>query len=246
MTAALLVVAAFYIANMRRLGRQYAAVLSERSRIAREFHDTLAQTLVLLAQQIHRAGRARRNEEGDAASVAIDNASQLVRQCLTETRRSLLDLRDEVLERSGLAAAIEALAAQVRRNHDIDPKIIVTGAQFKLDGGVEQNILRIAQEAVTNSVRHSGAKSLSITLLFGDDRVELSIADDGSGPPSTRDSGPLQLGLVGVLERADEIGGRIEITGSRGHGTTVHLFVPKPNATRRAGLATRIAGWSTR
>ena len=207
---------AIYAARVRRIRAQHTAVLAERNRIAREFHDTLAQSLVAISQQLHLAERSDDDEP-------LRVAQELVRECLTDTRRSLLDLRPEVLERAGLPAALEAIAAHARDVSDIAVMTTISGTPRPLDARAEQNILRIAQEAVTNAVRHSGAKSIHIALLFDDGSVELSIADDGSGPPRRSDSGPLQLGLVGVRERAVEIGGEVEVMRNAAGGTTVRL-----------------------
>ena len=211
---------AIYAARVRRIRKQHEAVLAERNRIAREFHDTLAQSLVAISQQLQLAERS-----DDRAALGL--ARHLVRESLKETRRSLLGLRPEVLERAGLPAAIEAMAAHARGVSNIDVVTTVEGPVRQLDADVEQNILRIAQEALTNAIRHSGARSIHIALLFDNADVELSIADDGRGLPS-RDSGPLQLGLVGIRERALAIGGEVEVMKNAASGTTIRLVVRAP------------------
>ncbi len=175
----------------------------------------------------------------------LETAAELANRCLTDTRRTLLDLRAEALDRAGLASAVEAMAAQVRSLGAINPTVTIIGTPRPLESRVEQNILRVAQEAVNNAVKHSGAKSLAIVLEFHAARVEVLVSDDGSGPPSLTDSGPQNLGLLGIRERAREIGATVAVTGARGRGTMVHLVVPDSDRERRPTLASRIATWIT-
>ena len=234
-----------YLIRVRSIRAKYAAVLAERNRIAREFHDTLAQNLVGLGFQldavIDSIGDA---PEQEAARRAIGDARKLARQCLSETRRSLLDLRPEILERTDLASAITGVAAQMRESSGICITAVISGDARRLEAAIEQHLLRIAQEALTNAVRHSGAQKIEVLLRFNDDAVELSIVDDGTGPRSMTDSGPLRLGFVGIRERAAEIGGLVTVTGSSDRGLSLRVEVPTPSRVK-AALAARFA-WTIR
>jgi signal transduction histidine kinase len=240
--AAALLALAIYLMRVRNIRAKYAAVLAERNRIAREFHDTLAQSLVALGFQLD----AVIDSIGDSGKLpearrAIDGARKLARQCLSETRRSLLDMRPEVLERADLVSAVGAVAAQAREASGIAVSAEIIGEARRLDSRVEQHMLRIAQEGLTNAVRHAGAQKITVALRFDDDLVELSIIDDGSGPRSMADSGPLRLGILGIRERAAEVGGRLSVSSRAGEGTTISLIVP---SGERPTLATRILAWS--
>ena len=237
-----LFILAIYLIRVRSIRAKYAAVLAERNRIAREFHDTLAQSLVGLGFQLDTMINSIGDSDGlSDARRAMDGARKLARQCLSETRRSLLDMRPEVLERADLASAVGAIAAQTREASGIAISANVIGESRRLDGRVEQHMLRIAQEGLTNAVRHSGAQKIAVALRFDDDYVELSITDDGSGPRSMADSGPLRLGFLGIRERAAEVGGRLTVSSRPDEGTTITLIVP---TGERPTLATRILAWS--
>src|SRR5258708_1028785 len=230
-----------HVPRVRRIRIPHPAVLADRTRIPKEFHATLAQSLVALSRQIDSALYAL--DEGDPSSgrEAVARAQSLAIQSLRDTRRSILDLRPDVLERVGLAAAIDVIAAQARITGAIEVTTTTAAAPRPLGRRVEQNMLRVAQEAVANAVKHSGAKSLSISLRFQPEAVDLSITDDGSGPPSMTDSGPLHLGLLGVQERALEIGGLLTVCQAISKGKNVWLVGPNPHAHDRITFVCALA-----
>jgi signal transduction histidine kinase len=225
--AAGLFVAGFYTFHVRSMRGQYAAVLAERNRIAREFHDTVTQELFGLSLQLDAAVSSMKDDVPAELQRAVTTAHTLAWRCLADTRRVLLDLRSELLERGGLAAAVESLAQRYRDRGPVRVTVQVIGAPYTLAAPAEQNVFRIAEEAVANAVRHSGAKQVKVTLRFGEEGVELSIADNGTGTPRG-DSGPLHLGLVGIGERAREICATLSVTETDGGGTTIRLAVPRP------------------
>ena len=244
-TALLLAGVVLYLRRVQRIRTQYAAVIAERNRIAREFHDTLAQLLVGIGFHLDAAidgladdPRLRAIEE------ELGRARKLARQSLSDTRRALLDMRPDVLERGDLAAAVIAVGDETKKASAIDVTVQVIGEPRRFDARAEQHILRIAQEGITNAVRHSGAQKIRVELCFGIEEIALSISDNGSGPRSLTDSGPLRLGFIGIRERAAEIGGRLSVTSRPGEGVTVMLTVPLRD--RRPTLATRILAWSGR
>jgi len=241
---AMLIAVAIYMLRIRSLRVKHAAVLAERTRIAREFHDGLAQSLVGAGHQLDAAIDALGGGDDTGARHALDAARKLTRQSLSETRRSLLAMRPEVLERADLASAIGAISAHMREASGIAIEPSVSGTRVPLPPHIETHLLRIAQEALTNAVRHSGAQRISVLLHYDGNHVELSITDDGSGPRSLADSGPLRLGITGIRERAAEIGGRLNVSSWAGRGTTIAVVVPIGAA--RPNLATRIFAWSAR
>ena len=132
----------------------------------------------------------------------------------------------------------------MRESSGICITAVISGDARRLEIAIEQHLLRIAQEALTNAVRHSGAQKIEVLLRFNDDAVELSIVDDGTGPRSMTDSGPLRLGFVGIRERAAEIGGLVTVTGSSDRGLSLRVEVPTPSRVK-AALAARFA-WTIR
>jgi signal transduction histidine kinase len=218
------------------------AVLAERRRIARELHDTLAQGLVGVSYQLD---ILRTTSDCNKGQQLAGRAHDMTRKCLVETRRSLLDLRPEVLERTDLATAVQAMAAEESELSGTAVKASIGGIVRRLDRRVELHVLRVAQEALANSMRHSGATTVAIRLSFGAEMLELSIADDGTGG-ILHDSGPLRLGILGIEERVNEIGARLSVISRPEGGTELRMLVPLPPCTKRRSLAARLQAWRHR
>jgi signal transduction histidine kinase/ligand-binding sensor domain-containing protein len=217
-----LLLAAVYALRVRSIRAKYMAVLTERTRIARELHDTVASSLAGLAFHLDDARQAMANDDPSRVEERLEQAATVARQCLTETRRSLLALRPELLERMDLSEALQALVRQTAAPDGVVLTCEISGLPRRLDDAVEQHVLRIAQEAITNAVRHSGARRIVTTLHYGNEALHLTVTDDGIGPPA--DSAG--FGLTSMRERAEQLGGRVMIAGGEGEGTSVRLLVP--------------------
>jgi signal transduction histidine kinase len=225
----------------RRL-QQYAATLEEltisreRNRLARELHDTLAHSLSAVAVELE-AVRSLWQVNPRQAQSMLDEADQTVRNGLTEARRALQALRASPLEECGLILALRDLAetAAERCGADLELNLPEQMAD-DLSPVVEQGVYRIAQEALENIVRHAEARSIAIRLdrpSQDDNRLVLTIQDDGRGigedtPQEPDAESQARLGIRGMKERADMIGGQLQITDVDGGGTIVHLAVPLP------------------
>jgi signal transduction histidine kinase len=222
---------ALYATTVERL-----SVSHERNRMARELHDTLAHTLSAVSVQLE-AANALWDSDRAAARDTLNRAQKLTRDGLQEVRRSLQALRAKPLEDLGLALAVLRLAEQgadragLSLKTDIDPN---------LDGlrpEVEQSLYRVAEEAVTNVVRHANARSLEVALKRANGCVRLDVIDDGAGfdPGGRRPDG--HYGLAGMQERAALCGGMLDVTSRAGRGTTVRLTVEEsplpPGPTKR-------------
>lgn len=237
--AGVLVLFGLYRLRMRTVRAKYAAVLEERNRIAREFHDTVAQGLAGLSFRIEEARSAVDDGDGKSAHEVLDVAGDLAKRCLTETRRALLDLRDASLDEAGLASAIMKLADDVREQTGLAVNTSVSGQTYALAKGTEQNILRIVQEATTNAARHSGASELAVALQFRRREIEVSISDNGSGVFSDDGHSRGGLGLVGIVERTNAIGGQVTVGAKPGQGTTVRLVVPRAASSLRERITAK-------
>jgi len=205
---------------------QYSAVLAERNRIAREIHDTLAQGYVGISVQLELATRMLHVSK-DAAAQQLERTKDLVRSSLAEARSSIWNLRA-----AGEAETLPArLAAMVRtRQQDGGAQLgarlgfEVTGSFRPVERRVEDEVLRIGQEAVRNALRHAGAREIQVALGYDTGWLTLTVSDDGQGfdPAGV---GPGHYGLQGIRERAAEVGARLTVESTPGAGTKVKIAV---------------------
>lgn len=198
--------------------RVLAAQEGERLRIARELHDEIGQTLTAAALRAeHRAERS-----GDAHPEFAELA-EIVQQSLADVRRISLELRPGPLEELGLVNALISLCARVSEQTGMRVHRQFGGEIPELSSEVELAIYRIAQEALTNAIRHSGALDVTVSLARADNQLVLSVTDNGRGLPAEPIAGG---GLVGMRERALLVGGELEIKPGVDGGTSVTLCLP--------------------
>ena len=195
------------------------AVGEERDRMARELHDTLEQQLSGVALQLDGLDHAVTRDPA-AAARALTLARRMLRYTRLEARRSVWDLRSKLLENHGLPAALHTIAESLGTSSGPTIEIRVTGREKGLAPGADFHLLRIAQEATTNAIKHASASSILIALDYLADRVLLRIHDDGRGfnPAADRLVPEPHFGLLGMRERAAKMGASLEITTSPGHG----------------------------
>ncbi len=216
--------------NLRHYLREITrAQEEERKRIARELHDDTAQDLVILLRQVDKLVSA-------AGSLAPRNAKPLeelrkqANKILDGVHRFSQDLRPSVLDDLGLLPALEWLTSDLTNHFGIAVKMTVLGEVRRFPPEIELVFFRIAQEALRNVWKHSGAKRAWVTLKFGDGKVTLAVKDEGKGfalPERVDDLTVAgKLGLAGMQERAQLIGGRLRLESGPGKGTTVALEVP--------------------
>ena len=214
-------------ANRRAMAEaEFTAILSERNRVAREIHDTLAQGLV--ATSVHlRLAKKSINGSSEPLIHHLDAAQDLVRDSLEEARNSIWNMRSQILETSDLAGALGGILQQMADGSELKTGLEVRGRPRRLSPVLENNILRIGQEAISNAVRHAAARSVSVTLVFGEREFELGVLDDGRGfSPDKPAVGKGGFGLVGMRERADHIKADLQICSTPDRGTQVSLRLP--------------------
>jgi signal transduction histidine kinase len=218
-------------ANRKR--QQYQAVLTERSRVGRELHDTLEQGLAGIALQLEAVAGSLDTSPKTARS-SLDVARQMLRYSQEETRRSVMDLRSAALERHDLTGALADLVQQMTYGTSAHAEVRVDGAPRRLDASEEHHLLRIGLEALTNALKHSGAQRIEIILRFRPDLTELIVEDNGRGigANGSEISGG-HFGLLGIRERVDKLGGTLHIHSEPGAGTRLSVSVP----ARRHGSA---------
>jgi signal transduction histidine kinase len=175
----------------------------------------------------------------------LEDIIQDAGNCLGEARRSVAGLRSSSGPVSGLSNAIAQAARQITDTGDVRLRLKLDQGPSALGAEAEYNLLRITQEAVTNSVKHSGARSIEIDLRSEPDAVYLSVKDDGSGLPAGNGSivAPGHYGLTGMRERAAQIGAQLHLESQPGYGTTVRIVLPvkKPAGVAVASGAAPVA-----
>ena len=232
---ALLLVIAWVVALGRRLREQMAlirqklhgnAVLEERNRIARELHDTLEQDLAGITLQLDLAADCFHGSPGVARN-AIEMARNMSRHSMIEARRSVWDLRCQLLENGNLASALtQAIQPLVSLDH-ATIQVQIKGDPFRLAPKVEMNLLRIGQEAVANALRHAEARNIVVELLYRADKLCLKISDDGCGftPHDPAFIARGHFGLFDMRERAQSLDCQLQIYSEPGSGTCVQVEV---------------------
>lgn len=207
-------------AERRRAGSAaLAAQEEERTRVARDLHDEVNQSLtgLLLRLEAARSAAPPELEPELAATKAL--ANQAMRELLTLARR----LRPTALDDLGLAAAIAGLVERLGEG-EIEATIAIDGEFSDLSDDAQLVVYRVAQEAVLNVARHSGASHVAVALRRGPEGVELAVADDGRGFAFAESE--RGLGIGGMRERALLVGGELTIESRPGAGTTVRLTIP--------------------
>jgi signal transduction histidine kinase len=202
------------------------SILSERNRLALELHDVVSQklfSLVLTAE----AASTLLDRDPTAARAQMARLQELAREALDELRSLLLELRPPELGRDGLCGALRKHVEVLRRVHDVAIELdIDDGIGAAVDNGRDQEILRIAQEALHNALRHAAADGVAVRLGDREGRLVLEVQDDGIGfQPGDDEVRSKHLGLTSMEERARRLGGRLEIRSQSGVGTTVMLEV---------------------
>ncbi|MEK7954261.1 ATP-binding protein [Luteolibacter soli] len=206
--------------------RERNAVTAERSRLARDLHDTLEQGLTGIHLRLHSIGP----EEADASPETREHlqaVDSLVRQCHSEMRQSIWNLRSVALEKFDLAEALERAAKSLTLGSNIRVDAKQSSASGRLPALIEDNLLRIGQEAITNAVKHAKPSVITIDLHVSAKRAILSVADDGCG--IRQEAVPGRFGLTGMQERAQRIGGTLRVESNAQGGTTVEVEVPLQN-----------------
>jgi signal transduction histidine kinase len=199
------------------------SMLSERNRLALELHDAVSQKLFSLVLTAESAGTVLGAGDAGAAGVHVTRLGELAREALEELRSLILELRPPELERDGLCGALRKHVEVLRRLHKVEIALEVDDG-VALGAGADREVLRIAQEALANAVRHAGAQRLRVRLVRAGEAVVLEVSDDGAGfEPSDPEVRSRRLGLTSMEERAARLGGRLEIRSAPGAGTTVRL-----------------------
>lgn len=209
--------------RMQQALREYARQITqayevERQRISRELHDDSIQSLVLLSRQL--------DDLSKRPGASLDDVRQLAYETVQSLRRFSRDLRPSILDDLGLIAAIDWLVTDLSKRTSIKASLDVRGTSRRLDPDSELALFRIVQESIRNAEKHSQADSLVVTAEFAEDRLNLTIVDDGRGfevKPLKDGVYTGKLGLLGMRERANLLGAFFDIQSRPGEGTKVTI-----------------------
>jgi signal transduction histidine kinase len=202
------------------------AAVQERTRLARDLHDSAAQTLFGLTLSAEAAARALGRGEPAVATVHLRETQESARRALAELRLLVFELRPAPFPRDGLAASLRARLEAVEGRAGLGTDLSVEGDD-RLPAGVEAELDRIAQEALNNVIKHAGAGRVAVHLRQVGPTASLVVVDDGAGfDPAAPEAGG-GLGLRGMAERAARIGGTLEVAAGPGKGTRVAVEVPR-------------------
>ncbi|MBW4567237.1 MAG: AAA family ATPase [Tolypothrix carrinoi HA7290-LM1] len=203
---------------------EQASILEERNRMAREIHDTLAQSFTGILLQV-RAAEQVLADDPEATQVHLEMIEELARAGLAGARRSVSALRPRLLEEGNLESALHRIVAQMRSTTDTALICETQGTAYSLPTEVENNLLRIGQEALTNAIKYACASEIRVELMYNETQCILRVKDDGRG--FGVGSIPLSggFGLLGMSERAERINAQLTIQSQPGQGTEIIVTI---------------------
>jgi len=218
--------------QLMRLSQQSreAAVVAERNRMARDIHDTLAQGFTGVIMQLEAAkGAAKQGDLAEAAN-RIDRAGELARTSLGEARRSVRALRPRSLRNGKLFMALDHLLKRMTDGTGLNADFHADGDERAIPAEYEDGLLRIAQESLTNAVKHANARNFKATLSVSAGQIQLQLVDDGRGfDPQAEYEG---FGLMGMKERVDRMNGEFIIRSKHGVGTEILVVLKNQSAVK--------------
>ena len=202
----------------------------ERKRLARDLHDDLSSSLLLLIRKLDAAIPTGRSKQLASYRATLEGLHEQAVEALQHVRRYVQDLRPRILDDLGLIASLEWMADDMQRNYKVQTSVSVTGKEHALPVEVQLLLFRIAQEALSNVRRHSEASAASIVLDISDSAITMAVRDNGQGfdvPSRLEDLAAAgRLGIMGMAERAKLLNGSVEAHSKRGQGTEIVTRVP--------------------
>ncbi|PZO37910.1 MAG: serine/threonine protein kinase [Pseudanabaena frigida] len=211
-------------ALLERKRAEEASILEERNRMAREIHDTLAQAFTGILLHIG-AATEQITKSPERAQAHMETIDELARTGLAEARRSVTTLRPKLLEEGDLYRALNRLTAQMKSSTNTHITCEIIGVVYALSPDVENNLLRIGQEALTNAIKYARATVIQVELVYGETQCLLRIKDDGQGFEVDQVYPTKGFGLLGMSERVEQIGGELIIRSQPDRGTEIIVIV---------------------
>ncbi len=226
-----LAVWAYWMLRLRAIRKQFSLIVAERTRVSREIHDTLLQSLGAVGVELEIVASQLHPSEVPARDT-LKRLRREVGRCIREARQSIWELRSSRLEARDLLSALRELADDVGNARAVHVDVAVVGRPRSCAPETEEQLLRIAQEAIGNAIRHGHARQVRITLEYRRDALSLRVCDDGCGfvPREQESSSGEHWGLTNMRERAERVGGQLIIASHPGEGTLVETVVPTASA----------------
>lgn len=225
---------------LRRLSARIEARTAERERIARDLHDTLLQSVQGLIHIF--GGIVERVSDADPLKAAMRRALGIAARVMDEGRDKVQGLRTTVADHNELAATLDDFGRSLATLHGIAFAMTLHGRPRPLDMFVHDEIAMIGREAIQNAFAHAQASAISVDLSYGNETIELRVTDDGRGiAPDEQTNRPGHWGMQGMRERAAQLGAALELTSTKGHGTTWRLRVPVGRDNEHTGKAGQLA-----
>jgi PAS domain S-box-containing protein len=201
----------------------------EKSRIARELHDELAQALTALRMDVDWLRQRQASSEGPSTA-KLAAMERMLDRSVAATRRIASDLRPLMLDDLGLVPAAQWLVENFRERHGVECRIAIDPPDLELSDPQATAVFRIMQESLANVARHAGAAHVEVALTCSDNQIRLRVHDDGHGFDPGKPRNPNSFGLVGLRERAHLVDGVIRIDSAPGRGTSVEVRIPLTGA----------------
>ena len=227
-----------YEQQIRQAARQ-----EERARLARDLHDAVKQQLFVI-QTAGATAQARFAADPDGARTAIEQIRAAAREAMSEMEAMLDQLQGAPIENAGLVAFLrkQAEALGFRTGASVDVRIGTLPDETLVDPGARLAIARVAQEVLSNVARHARAKNVTVSLGTADDRLVLTVQDDGLG--FSVEGRPHGMGMAGMAARASEVGANLEVASVTGGGTTIRFSVPTVGPSALRPYVQRLAAWA--
>jgi ligand-binding sensor domain-containing protein/signal transduction histidine kinase len=223
---------AIHRARLARMERHFQAVLEERTRLAREVHDTILQGCTGISAVLE-AVSSLDSEEVVLKHSLVESAREQLRTTINDAREAIWGLRHERQTPADLTSLIDTMRRQLSQDFAISIDCTIEGEPFPVNRPVAHELIMIAREAVQNAANHGGPSLVRMQLQFDEDTVALAVADDGCGfEPQSLPADEMHFGIIGMRERASKLGGTLELTSTLSVGTSVTVRVPRKLRSR--------------
>jgi ligand-binding sensor domain-containing protein/signal transduction histidine kinase len=223
--AALVSISAYQL-RMKRIHDRFKAVLAERTRLAREMHDTLIQGCVSISALLE-AVSSGEVEDSESKAHMIDYAATQIRATVDEARQAVWNLRGNERASTDLGTALQHMAERIGREHGVEMVYRLHGNTFAISLPATHELIMVAREAVFNAILHGHAQEIVAELSYTNESLSLAIKDDGQGFDASKAFSDEHFGLRGMKERIHQFNGKFEIESTLHKGTSVRLEIPR-------------------